>query len=49
LERWRSERLGPKFLKLCGRVIYRQIDIEGYEESCLTTSTKTVAAQASAD
>jgi hypothetical protein len=38
LERWRSEGLGPKFLKLCSRVIYRQIDIEAYEESCLATS-----------
>jgi len=45
LERWRSEGLRPKFLKLCGRVIYRQVDIEAYEESCLATSTKTVAAQ----
>ena len=48
LERWRSEGLGPKFLKLCGRVLYRQVDIEAYEESCLATSTKTVAAQTSA-
>ena len=48
LERWRSEGLGPKFLKLCGRVIYRQVDIEAYEESCLATSKKTVAAQTSA-
>ena len=23
LERWRSEGIGPKFLKLCGRVLYR--------------------------
>lgn len=38
LERWRSEGLGPKFLKLCGRVLYRQVDIEAYEESCLATS-----------
>ena len=45
LERWRSEGLGPKFLKRCGRVIYRQVDIEAYEESCLATSTKTVVAQ----
>lgn len=45
LERWRSEGLGPKFLKLCGRVLYRQVDIEAYEESCLATSTKTVGAQ----
>lgn len=48
LERWRSEGLGPKFLKLCGRVIYRQVDIEAYEESCLATSTKTIAAQTGA-
>ncbi|MFZ5593293.1 MAG: helix-turn-helix transcriptional regulator [Pseudomonadota bacterium] len=48
LERWRSEGIGPKFLKLCGQVRYRQIDIEAYEEACLATSTKTAAAQASA-
>ena len=48
LERWRSEGIGPKFLKLCGRVLYRQVDIEAYEESCLATSTKAVAAQVSA-
>ena len=41
LERWRSEGIGPKFLKLCGRVLYRQVDIEAFEESCLATSTKT--------
>ena len=46
LERWRSEGLGPKFLKLCGRVLYRQVDIEAYEESCLATSIRTVATQA---
>lgn len=46
--RWRSEGIGPKFLKLCGRVLYRQVDIDAYEESWLTTSTKTVATQVSA-
>lgn len=46
LERWRNARIGPKFLKLCGRVLYRQAEIEAYEESCLATSTKTVAAPA---
>lgn len=45
LERWRSDGIGPKFLKLCGPVLYRQLDIEAYEESCLATSTKTIAAQ----
>lgn len=40
LERWRTEGIGPKYLKLQGRVLYRLIDIEAYEESCLMTSTK---------
>lgn len=40
LERWRSEGIGPVFLKLRGRVLYRQCDIEQYEESCLTLSTR---------
>ena len=26
LERWRSEGIGPKFLKLCGRVLYPEFD-----------------------
>lgn len=49
LERWRCEGIGPNFLKLCGRVLYRQVDIEAYEESCLATSTKTTTTQAIAD
>ena len=40
LERWRSERIGPKYMKLGGRVLYRLIDIEAYEASCLATSAK---------
>lgn len=48
LERWCSEGIGPKFLKICGRVLYRQVDIESYEESCLATSTKTAAARGGA-
>ena len=48
LERWRSAGIGPKFLKICGRVLYRQVDIEAYEESCLATSTKTAVAQGGA-
>jgi len=39
LERRRSEGIGPKFLKLCGSVLYRQVDIEAYEAACLATST----------
>jgi hypothetical protein len=42
LERWRTEGIGPKFLKLLGRVIYRVVDIEAFEESCLSTSTKMI-------
>ena len=43
LERWRSEGVGPKFLKICGRVLYRQVDIDAYEESCLQVSTSEAA------
>jgi hypothetical protein len=43
LERWRTEGIGPKFLKLCGRVLYREVDIAAFEELCLSTSTKTFA------
>ena len=39
LERWRTEGLGPRFLKLQGRVLYRLVDIEAYEASCLSIST----------
>lgn len=33
LERWRSEGIGPKFMKLKGRVLYRQVDIEADRKS----------------
>jgi len=49
LERWRSEGIGPKFLKLCGRVLYRQVDIEAYEAACLSTSTQCRGVRASAE
>ena len=42
LERWRSEGVGPTFLKLRGQVRYRLIDIESFEEICLASSTKSV-------
>ena len=35
LERWRSDRIGPVFLKIMGRVLYRLIDIEGFEVASL--------------
>lgn len=31
LERWRSEGIGPRYLKLQGRVMYREKDIEASE------------------
>ena len=33
LERWRTMGHGPQFLRLGGRVAYRQADIEAYEAS----------------
>ncbi len=37
LERWGTEGIDPKFLKLLGRVICRLVEIEAFEESCLST------------
>lgn len=39
LERWRTAGIGPVFLKLQGRVLYRIEDIESYEAQCLRKST----------
>lgn len=39
LERWRSEGIGPVFMKLHGRVLYRIEDIESYEQQCLRSGT----------
>ena len=47
LERWRTEGIGPKYLKLVGRVVYRLVDIEAYESECLKTSTSQSAASPS--
>lgn len=33
LDRWRWQGIGPKFLKIGGRVLYREEDIEAYELS----------------
>lgn len=42
LERWRSEGIGPVFLKIQGRVLYRAEDIEAYEAECLRKSPRSV-------
>lgn len=39
LERWRSEGIGPVYLKLQGRVRYRIADIIAFEDECLRRST----------
>jgi hypothetical protein len=43
IERWRSEGIGPRFLKLGGQVRYRLDDILDYEASCLRSSTSSSA------
>lgn len=43
IERWRSEGIGPTYLKLQGRVMYREKDIEAYEANCLRQSTSQLA------
>ena len=39
LERWRTEGIGPVFLKLQGRVLYRGEDVEAFEVDSLRKST----------
>lgn len=39
LERWRTEGIGPVFLKLQGRVLYRAEDVEAFENDSLRKST----------
>ena len=39
LERWRVLGIGPAFLKLGGRVVYRIEDVEDYEAKHLRAST----------
>lgn len=44
LERWRCEGIGPLYLKLQGRVLYRVEDVDNYETRCLHASTSARAA-----
>ena len=39
LEQWRWQGRGPRFLKICGRVIYRLSDIEAFEAASLHANT----------
>ena len=35
LERWRWQKLGPQYLKVGGRVVYRLEDVEAFEAAKL--------------
>ncbi len=39
LERWRSDGIGPVYMKIQGRVLYRVEDIETFEADSLRQST----------
>lgn len=39
LERWRASGLGPHFLRIGARVVYRLSDIEAYEQAHCFIST----------
>ena len=39
-ERWRSDRIGPVFLKILGRVLYWLINIEAFEVASLNRLLK---------
>jgi predicted DNA-binding transcriptional regulator AlpA len=43
LERWRSQRKGPQFLRLGGQVHYRLVDVESYERESLEVFGTVVA------
>lgn len=48
LERWRSEGIGPVYLKLQGRVLYRLEDVEAFESESLRKSTSEKIAEGGA-
>jgi hypothetical protein len=41
IERYRSDRVGPTYLKIGGKILYRLADIEQYERECLYQSPDT--------
>ena len=48
LERWRWTDEGPQFIKIGGRVVYRQEDVEAFEAKQSRMSTAADAPQARA-
>ena len=43
LERWRAEGIGPVFLKLQSRILYRLDDVEAFEAESLRSSNSSRA------
>jgi hypothetical protein len=39
LQSWRAQGIGPVFLKIQNRVVYREEDVIAYEAQCLRKST----------
>jgi len=35
LERWQSDRIGPAYLKIYGRVMYRLVDFQSFEDASM--------------
>ncbi len=48
IERYRSDGVGPRYLKIGGKVMYRLEDIEQFELDCLHESPSTRVVPASA-
>jgi predicted DNA-binding transcriptional regulator AlpA len=46
LERWRCTGEGPQFIKIGGRVVYRQEDVEAYEAEQIRKPTAITPANA---
>ncbi len=44
LQKWRSQGVGPKYIKRVGRIIYRKDDIAEFERSQTRQSTKAASA-----
>ena len=45
MDGWRVRGVGPRYVKLGGRVFYRQEDLDAHIEASLRTSTSTEARQ----
>lgn len=40
LARWRGDGTGPKYIKRCGRILYRQSDIDDFMAGCERQKTR---------